>query len=89
MPEAFDPQATQPLPLSELPQPLAEDDWSVELIELDLGEPTPAPLPVADMVTTRAPEVVQPAPPEPAPVEEEQVKVVGPLRIGIRCSTST
>ena len=82
-PETFDPQATQPLPLSELPQPPAEDDWSVELIELDLGEPTPAPLPVTDLATTRAPEAVQAATPEPAPVEEEQVKVVGPLRIGI------
>ena len=70
-PEAFDPQATQPLPLSELPQPPAEDDWSVELIELDLGDPTPAPVD-----PTPAAAIAPPA-------EEEQVKVVGPLRIGI------
>ena len=70
--EVFDPQATQPLPLSELPRAeLPALDVSLELI--DLGLP-------AEM----APEASTPAPmPEPASDEAENVKVVGPLRIGI------
>ncbi|MBS0433986.1 MAG: Hpt domain-containing protein [Proteobacteria bacterium] len=74
--ESFDPQATQPLPLAELPKAevSAQPDVSLELIDLDLGA-APA-----------LPEVIEAAP-EPAPVaapaEDENVKVVGPLRIGI------
>ncbi len=75
--ERFDPHATQPLPLAELPSAEAAPlDVSLELIDLDLGDALP--------------EVIEAAPapePEPeaaaAPAEDDNVKVVGPLRIGI------
>lgn len=70
---SFEPLATQPLPLDELPEAApAPVDLSLDLIDLDLGgEPaeTAAAVPV-------------PAP-AAAPAEDENVKVVGPLRIGI------
>lgn len=95
--EPFDSTATQPLPLSELPSSVTED-LSIELIDLDLGPeaPTAVVQPLAptsqggiDLELGDAlpqPEVVM-GEPEPAPVaatsEDENVKVVGPLRIGI------
>ncbi|MFT3956916.1 MAG: Hpt domain-containing protein [Piscinibacter sp.] len=71
----FEPQATQPLPLAELPVPEASTvDLSLDLIDLDLGG-EPAAQPVA----------AEPAPvlEAAAPSEDENVKIVGPLRIGI------
>lgn len=95
--EPFDSTATQPLPLSELPSSVT-DDISIDLIDLDLGAeaPTVVVQPLAptsqggiDLDLGDAlpqPEVVM-GEPEPAPVaatsEDENVKVVGPLRIGI------
>jgi chemosensory pili system protein ChpA (sensor histidine kinase/response regulator) len=77
---AFEPQATQPLPLAELPVPETADvDLSLDLVDFDLGAGQAEPAVI---------ETLEPAPPvelEPtaAPAEEENVKVVGPLRIGI------
>ncbi len=103
--DPFDPQATQPLPLAELPAS-APDSLAVDLIDLDLGEPAGAPLveslqPTSGYSSTPAdldlalPDVVEALPAdEPMPVadvmidmpvagEDDNVKVVGPLRIGI------
>ena len=73
--EPFEPLATQPMPLLEpAPAEPAPLDLSLELIDLDLGSaPAPAPAATPD---------VEPAP-AAAPVDDENVKVVGPLRIGI------
>ncbi|MGD9834437.1 MAG: Hpt domain-containing protein, partial [Piscinibacter sp.] len=69
--ESFEPLATQPLPLAELPEPApAPVDLSLELIDLDLGGE-----PVESATETPAPAAAAP--------EDENVKVVGPLRIGI------
>lgn len=72
-PAPFEALATQPLPLAEMPAP-ATVDLSLDLIDLDLGgdafEAPPAP--------AAAPEA-----PAPAPADDENVKVVGSLRIGI------
>lgn len=92
----FDPLATQPLPLHELPEaPLPVPDMTVELIDLDLEGAAAAP--VFEALQPSAPaeadlaldfDALAPVPPAAAPVpaptpEEENVKVVGPLRIGI------
>jgi chemosensory pili system protein ChpA (sensor histidine kinase/response regulator) len=85
--DPFDPQATQPLPLSELPTS-APDSLSLDLIDLDLGgDPAPSMLeslqPSSGFGTAPAdldlalPDVVE------MPAEDENVKIVGPLRIGI------
>jgi chemosensory pili system protein ChpA (sensor histidine kinase/response regulator) len=83
---AFDPQATQPLAVGEPLQP-ASQDWSVELIELDLGGDVPAAdaaVAAAAVETDITPTVAPHEPPaQGLPSEDEQVKVVGPLRIGI------
>ncbi|TXC65416.1 hypothetical protein FSC37_02810 [Piscinibacter aquaticus] len=74
-PTPFEPQATQPLPLAETPAP-AMVDLSLDLIDLDLGgEPVvaaPAPEPAMEAAASVA-----------APSDDDNVKVVGPLRIGI------
>jgi chemosensory pili system protein ChpA (sensor histidine kinase/response regulator) len=103
--DPFDPQATQPLPLAELPT-IAPDSLSVDLIDLDLGEFTDAPLvenlqPTSGYASTPAdldlalPDVVEATPADeelpvadvvidmPLAAEDDNVKVVGPLRIGI------
>lgn len=95
--EPFDATATQPLPLSELPSSLTEE-VSLDLIDLDLGGDLAAPVvenlmpaPAAasadlDLDLGELPqpdEVIEAAPPPAAPVEDDNVKVVGPLRIGI------
>jgi chemosensory pili system protein ChpA (sensor histidine kinase/response regulator) len=74
-PEPFEPLATQPLPLVDMPAP-ATVDLSLDLIDLDLGgEPFEAPAaPAVEMVAA-----AQTA----APADDENVKVVGGLRIGI------
>ena len=70
----FEPQATQPLPLAELPTPEASTvDLSLDLIDLDLGgdvaeAPAAEPIPAAETA---------------APSDDDNVKIVGPLRIGI------
>lgn len=68
---SFEPLATQPLPLDELPEAApAPVDLSLDLIDLDLGgEPAETAAAVPG--------------PAAAPAEDENVKVVGPLRIGI------
>ncbi len=72
--DSFDPQATQPLPLAELPAGEASPApaLALDLIDLDLGGAPAAPeIPEAS------------AAPAETPSEDENVKVVGPLRIGI------
>ena len=78
--ESFDPQATQPLPLAELPMAAVsvQPDVSFELIDLDLGA-----APALPEVIEAAPEPEPEPEPAAAPSEDENVKVVGPLRIGI------
>jgi chemosensory pili system protein ChpA (sensor histidine kinase/response regulator) len=67
----FDAQATQPLPLADMPtaEP-ATVDLSLDLIDLDLGAEAANP-PVVDAVAPAAPS------------DDENVKIVGSLRIGI------
>lgn len=73
--------ATEPLPLGDTtaielpPEALRDFDSRFDPIDLDLGAldtPAAAPAETADAATAA-----------PAPAEEENVKVVGPLRIGI------
>ncbi len=87
----FDPLATQPLPLHELPEAaLPVPDMTVELIDLDLDGGA-AEAPVFEALQASAPleadlalDIGEPAAPAPvASPDEENVKVVGPLRIGI------
>lgn len=77
-PAPFESLATQPLPLAETPAP-ALVDLSLDLIDLDLGgepvEAAPVPAPAV--------EAVQEATPAATPSDDDNVKVVGPLRIGI------
>jgi chemosensory pili system protein ChpA (sensor histidine kinase/response regulator) len=100
--DPFEPQATQPLPLADMPAALP-DSLSADLIDLDLGEPASAPLveslqPTSGYASTPGeldlalPDVVEEAPTEAllpvpealaTPVEDDNVKVVGPLRIAI------
>lgn len=90
----FDPLATQPLPLHEMPTAtLPVPEVSMELIDLDLGdvfdtappvETPPASSAGTDLEldlsgTTTAAEPAEPA----SSPDDEHVKVVGPLRIGI------
>jgi chemosensory pili system protein ChpA (sensor histidine kinase/response regulator) len=88
----FDPMATQPLPLHEMPTAaLPVPEVSIELIDLDLGASLEAPSlveplqPGADLeLDLGAPQPVDQAmAAEAAPAPDEHVKVVGPLRIGI------
>ncbi|WP_298832251.1 Hpt domain-containing protein [uncultured Piscinibacter sp.] len=86
--DAFDAQATQPLPLSELAAAPASVDLPLDLIDLELG---------GDAANQTTLETIEPAVPLEADVsldlgaaapaqtapEDENVKVVGPLRIGI------
>jgi chemosensory pili system protein ChpA (sensor histidine kinase/response regulator) len=89
--EPFDPQATQPLPLSEMPASAAAPvDLAFDLIDLDLGGEA-ANQPLAEKIEPSA------AQPSEAPAdlpleigettsavaEDENVKIVGTLRIGI------
>jgi len=89
--EPFDPQATQPLPLSEMPASAAAPvDLAFDLIDLDLGGEA-ANQPLAETIEPSA------AQPSEAPAdlpleigettsavaEDENVKIVGTLRIGI------
>ncbi len=95
MDESFDPQATQPLPLAELPASApAPVDLAFDLIDLDLGGDA-ANAPLAETVEPSAAAPFEasadlpldigesPQEPAPAPAEDENVKVVGTLRIGI------
>jgi chemosensory pili system protein ChpA (sensor histidine kinase/response regulator) len=73
--DRFDAQPTEPLPL---PETIEDDpaDWPVDLIDLDLVLPDAPPAPALSEPLT-----------EPASrhggLDDEVVKVVGPLRIGI------
>ncbi|MBX3607925.1 MAG: Hpt domain-containing protein [Piscinibacter sp.] len=88
----FDPLATQPLPLHDLPTAaLPVPEVSIDMIDLDLGSVTevePA-VPIdggteLDFDLAAPDPVPQPVVVEAAPApDEENVKVVGPLRIGI------
>lgn len=103
--DPFDPQATQPLPLAELPA-IEPDSLAVDVIDLDLGEPASTSLveslqPTSGYSSAPAdldlalPDVVEALPADeplpvaevavdmPMPSEDDNVKVVGPLRIGI------
>ena len=89
--EPFDPQATQPLPLSEMPAAAPQAvDLSFELIDLDLGGDA-ANQPLVETVVPSAAAPFEPSADlpleigeaEPAPAEDENVKIVGTLRIGI------
>ncbi|WP_127996941.1 hybrid sensor histidine kinase/response regulator [Piscinibacter defluvii] len=90
----FDPLATQPLPLHELPEAaLPVPDMTVELIDLDLDAAAaeapvfealqPTPVVEADLALDLGAPAEPAAPVPAASPEEENVKVVGPLRIGI------
>jgi len=89
--EPFDPQATQPLPLSEMPAAAPPAvDMSFELIDLDLGgDAANQPLAETIVPSAAAPFEASADLPleigetEPAPSEDENVKIVGTLRIGI------
>ena len=87
--EAFDAQATQPLPLTELraAEP-ASVDLSLDMIDLDLGGEA-ANQSIVETIEPAAPieadlslDLEAAAPVQAAP-EDENVKVVGSLRIGI------
>ncbi len=72
-PAPFEPVATQPLPLGETSEPEpATVDLSLDLIDLDLG---------GDAFETAAAPAAEPQ--APAPADDDNVKVVGSLRIGI------
>jgi len=85
--EAAPAEAVLDLPVAETVEPVALPAESVELIELDLGEDffgsgpaaEAAPL-IAEMAPTPA---AEPAPSAPTASDDDQVKIVGPLRIGI------
>ncbi|QTN24185.1 Hpt domain-containing protein [Rhizobacter sp. AJA081-3] len=89
--EPFDAQATQPLPLSEMPASAAAPvDLAFDLIDLDLGSEA-ANQPLAETIEPSAAQPFQDSADLPldigdaasAPAEDENVKVVGTLRIGI------
>ena len=88
-PTAFEGAPTEPAPLSfELAVPEAvEVGEAIELVDLDLGgEPdAPAIEALAPAPATAAVEPAEVAEPQPleAPAEDEQVRIVGPLRISI------
>ena len=89
LPQAAEPDAVfEPLPVAEAIEPLALPADAVELIELDLGDdifgsPAAKASPVvSELSATPAVETIEAV--EPAPLaDDDQVKIVGPLRIGI------
>ena len=89
--EPFDPQATQPLPLSEMPASAAAPvDLAFDLIDLDLGGEA-ANQPLAETIEPSAAQPSEASADLPleigettsATAEDENVKIVGTLRIGI------
>jgi len=86
--EPFDAQATEPLPLAEIIHTQAGDALDLDLdLELDFGDAPPLIESLADSRTMDLPldlDVAAPAPSaEPEAPDDEHVKVVGGLRIGI------
>ena len=81
--EPFDAQATQPLPLSEMPASGAVPvDLSFDLIDLDLGGDAANQL-LVETIEPSADLPLEIGEAAPATTEDENVKIVGTLRIGI------
>ena len=92
--DPFDPRATEPLPLPEAVEIAAADSLAIDAIDLDLEldfdmPATPGATPLFEPLAATTPSDFDRPFDEAAPasahagLDDEQVKVVGPLRIGI------